>query len=92
MQNCPYCSTSMEDYATVCPGCGAEKILTSPEVSFRWRRAIIGIILSEGILVPVLIYKFEIKTIWVIALFILLGFIFGLFFGSGKEAKYGWRR
>lgn len=25
MQNCPHCSTLMEDYATVCPGCQAER-------------------------------------------------------------------
>ena len=25
MQNCPHCSTRMEDYASVCPGCEAER-------------------------------------------------------------------
>ena len=33
MQDCPYCSTSMEDYATVCPGCGA---IRGETVSKTW--------------------------------------------------------
>ena len=92
MQNCPHCSTGMEDYATICPGCGAEKILTSPEGSFRWKKAIISIIILEVFFIPLLIYKFEIESGWGIFLFILVGLICGLGFGAGKEAYYEWRR
>ena len=46
---CAHCSTVMESYATVCPGCGATKetIITTEFVGFG---SIIGGILSWGIL------------------------------------------
>ena len=42
MQNCPHCSTSMENYATVCPGCGAEK-RTELSFYFNWLGFLIGL-------------------------------------------------
>ena len=41
MQNCPHCSTSMEIYATVCPGCGSEK-RTELSFYFNWLGFLIG--------------------------------------------------
>ena len=36
---CPYCSTELQDYATVCYGCGAEKVGTEiPGTPFKWKR------------------------------------------------------
>ena len=35
MQNCPHCSTAMESYATICPGCGAKKN-TEYSYYFNW--------------------------------------------------------
>jgi len=36
---CPHCSTELQDYATVCYGCGAEKVGTEiPGIPFKWKR------------------------------------------------------
>ena len=41
MISCAHCSTTVEDYATVCPGCGAEKV-RSYESFFSWSTMIWG--------------------------------------------------
>ena len=36
MQNCPHCSTRMEDYAIVCPGCEAKESIPLPGEPFSF--------------------------------------------------------
>ena len=86
-QACPYCSTEMESYATVCPGCGAEQVLIAPERVSIFRLIFITLFLSG---VSLIIASWA-EEQWVL----YIGIGISIFFGFAYmviPAKYEWQR
>jgi hypothetical protein len=91
MVSCPHCSTYMEDYATVCPGCGAEKILVAEEGKFS---IVAGLVLGLTMLALLTFLAAWLEMTWIFyggIVFSIIGFKAG---GEGfrDEAQYEWHR
>ena len=71
MQNCPHCSTAMESYATICPGCGAKKN-TEYSYYFNWLGFLIGLPISL-VLAVIIELIFDLPSF--IALLLLIVFV-----------------
>jgi hypothetical protein len=84
MISCAHCSTTVEDYATVCPGCGAEKV-RSYESFFSWSTMIWGVLISLVLNVIIdLIFDLSDLT----ALLLLAGFIGVTFLSARNNTRY----
>ena len=86
-QACPYCSTEMESYATVCPGCGAERVIVVPERLSFFRLIFITLFLS-GVSLVIAAWA---KEQWVLYIGIGISLLTGLGF-MVVPAKYEWQR
>ena len=89
MEQCPYCSTYIEDFATICPGCSAEKVETKPSGSFGFFRFIFGTVISAIGFYYVLVWT---DWWWVFYVGLVLSPIFGLAAAAPSDPEYGWRR
>ena len=92
MQNCPHCSTSREDYATVCPGCEAEReSIPVPGEPFSFVKFIKYF--AQVFIISILIAVFM-DWDWVL----IAGFILGIIHGYDKakaipdSIRYVWHR
>lgn len=84
MISCAHCSTTVEDYATVCPGCGAEKA-RNYESFFSWSTMIWGVLISLVLNVIIdLIFDLSDLT----ALLLLAGFIGVTFLSARNNTRY----
>ena len=86
---CPHCSTYIEDFATVCPGCGAEKVETKPKGRFGFIRFIFGTVISLIGFFLVLVWT---EWHWVFYVGIVLSPIFGLAAAAPSDPEYAWQR
>lgn len=86
-ESCPYCSTRMESYATVCPGCGAEAVLIS-EDRFSVVRLILVTLLLSGVSIVIAGW---VGAMWVFYVGIGVSLLFGFAYAS-IDAKYEWQR
>ncbi|MDC0457059.1 hypothetical protein OAM56_03985 [Alphaproteobacteria bacterium] len=84
---CPHCSTYIADYATVCPCCGAEKVLVA-KARLNKSEFIQGILLIP-IIFAALAYWLDSGTLFVIGV-ILTPFI--SYFGTKEKEQYEWHR
>ena len=92
MQNCPHCSTKMENYANVCPGCKAEReSLSVPGKPFSLVKFIKYF--AQVFIISILIAVFM-DWDWVL----IAGFILGIIHGYDKAKaipdgiNYVWNR
>ena len=84
---CPHCSTYMEDYATVCPGCGADRVLVVTE---RLNKSeFIQIFLGLLFIFAALAYWLSSGTVFIIGA-VLTPFI--SYFGAKEKEQYEWHR
>lgn len=84
MISCAHCSTTVEDYATVCPGCGAEKV-RNYESFFSWSTMIWGVLISLVLNVIIdLIFDLSDLT----ALLLFAGFIGVTFLSARNNTRY----
>ena len=86
---CKFCYTSIDRNATVCKGCGAEKVLISPEGPYSWKRAILSAILIFFIFTGVAIWM-DLGNVF--ATGVLLSPFLGILAGGGDKAVYQWQR
>ena len=84
---CPYCSTEMESYATVCPGCAAERVIVAPERLSFFRLIFITLFLS-GVSLVIAAWA---KEQWVLYIGIGISLLTGLA-SMVIPAKYEWQR
>ena len=92
MQNCPHCSTLMEDYATVCPGCQAEReSIAVPGEPFSFIKFIKYF--AQVFIISILIAIFM-DWDWVLIVGLILGIIHG--YDKAKaipdRIRYVWHR
>lgn len=58
-KQCPHCGTYLESFASVCPGCGAEKVVNETSLSSKLKGFIFGMTLA---IVPLMIFGLNIWT------------------------------
>ena len=84
---CPHCSTYMEDYAVVFPGCGAEKVLVSTESLNK--SEFIQIFLGLLFIFAALAYWLDSGTVFIIGAVLTP---FASYFGAKEKEQYEWHR
>ena len=91
MQNCPHCSTRMEDYAIVCPGCEAKESHTFTGRAFSFVK--FSKYFAQVFIISILIAVFM-DWDWVLIAGLILGIIHG--YDKAKaipdRIRYVWHR